>query len=71
MDVSLPGMDGVAATRSIKRNPGIRRIPVIAVTAHAMKGDEARILSAGCDGYLSKPITLRSLLEMVDKYRIE
>ncbi len=68
MDVSLPGLDGIAATRSLKQGPGTRDIPIIAVTAHAMKGDEERIRSEGCDGYLPKPIAHKALLAMVEKH---
>lgn len=57
MDLSLPVMDGWEATRKIKDMPELRDIPIIALTAHAMAGDEDRALEAGCDGYLSKPIS--------------
>ncbi len=60
MDLSLPGMDGLAATRALKTNPATCHLPVIALTAHAMRGDEAAALKAGCDGYLSKPIDTRT-----------
>jgi CheY-like chemotaxis protein len=56
MDVQLPGMDGIALTRMLKADPATRHIAVVAFTAFAMKGDEARMREAGCDGYLSKPI---------------
>ena len=56
MDLSLPGMDGLAATKTLKADPVTRHLPVIALTAHAMRGDEQGALDAGCDGYLSKPI---------------
>ena len=61
MDISLPGMDGLAATRALKADPATSRLPVIALTAHVMRGDEAIALEAGCDGYLSKPIDTRKL----------
>jgi len=60
MDLSLPGMDGLAATRALKANPATSHLPVIALTAHAMRGDKELALSAGCDGYLSKPIDTRT-----------
>ena len=56
MDVQLPGMDGLELTRRLKSDPATRHIVIIAVTAYAMKGDRERVMSAGCDGYLSKPI---------------
>ena len=61
MDISLPGMDGLDATRVLKGNPATRHIPVIAVTAHAMRGDEQRILDAGCSAYLAKPMDVQAL----------
>jgi protein-histidine pros-kinase len=65
MDVQLPGVDGLALTRRLKDDPATRSIPVIAVTAYAMKGDEERVKAAGCDGYLAKPIDAKRLLELV------
>jgi len=56
MDLSLPVLDGWEATRRIKANAALRHIPIIALTAHAMLGDEAQARAAGCDDYLSKPI---------------
>lgn len=60
MDLSLPGMDGLAATRALKADPKTRDIRIVALTAHAMRGDEKNALDAGCDGYLSKPIDTRT-----------
>lgn len=65
MDIQLPGMDGLTATRALKRDPATATIPVLALTAHAMKGDEEQILAAGCDGYLAKPFRYPELLERV------
>ena len=56
MDLSLPVIDGWEATRRIKANPALRHIPIIALTAHAMMGDEDKARAAGCNDYLSKPI---------------
>ncbi len=58
MDIGLPRMDGLEATRIIKLNKLTMNLPVIAVTAHAMHGDEEKILAAGCDDYISKPINV-------------
>jgi CheY-like chemotaxis protein len=56
MDIQLPDVDGLAATRQIKERLHDRPVPVIAFTAYAMRGDKARLLAAGCDGYIAKPI---------------
>ena len=58
MDIQMPGMDGLELTRRLKADPSTRHIVVVAFTAYAMKGDEARMRAAGCDGYLSKPINV-------------
>ena len=65
MDVQLPGMDGLAATLLLKQDETTRDIPVIALTALAMKGDEARIRAAGCAGYIAKPMSYRDVLATV------
>lgn len=67
MDVQLPGMDGLTATRILKTDPCLAHIPVIAFTARAMKGDDENMRAAGCDGYLSKPFHHREFLEIVEK----
>jgi CheY-like chemotaxis protein len=59
MDIELPGMDGLSLTRMLKADEATRSIPIIALTAFAMKGDEARALQAGCNGYITKPIDTR------------
>lgn len=68
MDLSLPKMDGWAATRVIKANDELKQIPIIALTAHAMVGDRERALEAGCDDYLTKPIDLRILATMLTTF---
>jgi two-component system, cell cycle response regulator DivK len=68
MDIQLPGMDGLQATALLKDNPATRAIPVIALTALAMKGDEDRIRAAGCDGYIAKPIRYQEFLAKVGTY---
>lgn len=65
MDIQLPGMDGLAATVILKHDPLTRDMPVFAVTALAMKGDEERIRAAGCDGYIAKPIGIQAFLATI------
>lgn len=65
MDIQLPGMDGLQATALLKADEATRDIPVIALTALAMKGDEERIRAAGCDGYIAKPLDYRDFLATV------
>ena len=65
MDIQLPGMDGLQATALLKASEETRDIPVIALTALAMKGDEERILAAGCDGYIAKPLDYKNFLAVV------
>jgi two-component system, cell cycle response regulator DivK len=73
MDISLPGMDGKEATRRIRANPRLARIPVIAVTAHAIKGEDDAILASGVDALVTKPIdetvllrTIRTSLKLIE-----
>jgi two-component system, cell cycle response regulator DivK len=66
MDIQLPGMDGLAATALLKADDATRAIPVIALTALAMKGDEDRILAAGCDGYVAKPLAYKQFLAVIE-----
>jgi two-component system, cell cycle response regulator DivK len=65
MDLSLPGLDGWEATRRLKTAPDTRAIPVIALSAHAMEGERARALAAGCDDYDTKPVDFPRLLEKI------
>ena len=65
MDIQLPGMDGLEATALLKRDDATRAIPVIALTALAMKGDEERIRAAGCDGYIAKPMRYQEFLATI------
>lgn len=65
MDIQLPGMDGLSLTRQLKADPQTRHIVIVAFTAYAMKGDEAKMLAAGCDGYLSKPIEVATFASQV------
>jgi two-component system cell cycle response regulator DivK len=65
MDIQLPGMDGLTATSALKADVATRDIPVIALTALAMKGDEERIRAAGCDGYIAKPLDYKDFLATI------
>jgi two-component system, cell cycle response regulator DivK len=65
MDIQLPGMDGLQACAILKKDETTRDIPVIALTALAMKGDEERIRAAGCDGYIAKPLAYREFLSTI------
>jgi len=67
MDIQLPGMDGLTATRQLKADPATRDIPVLVVTSYAMKGDETKAFEAGCSGYVTKPIDKTVFLEAVAK----
>lgn len=68
MDLQLPDVDGLTLTRQLKANPGMRGVPIVAVTASAMKGDEEKALAAGVDGYMSKPVEKRAFRAMVASY---
>lgn len=65
MDIQLPGMDGLTATRILKGDAATRGIKIYALTAFAMKGDEEKVYAAGCDGYIAKPIRYQAFLETV------
>jgi two-component system, cell cycle response regulator DivK len=67
MDMSLPVMDGWEATRRLKANKSVKHIPIIALTAHAMAGDEEKVLAAGCDDYLTKPLDDELLFQKLDQ----
>ena len=68
MDIHLPGMDGLSVVRELKSHPRTAHIPILAITAHAMRGDRDRFLEAGCDGYLSKPIDVKTFLATIGKH---
>jgi len=68
MDISMPVMDGLTATRALKADADLRSIPVIALTAHAMASDEAMAREAGCDGYISKPVMPREVRAEVERW---
>jgi len=68
MDIQLPGIDGLELTRRLKADPKTRDIVIVAVTAYAMKGDQAKALAAGCDDYITKPIDTRTLPETIARH---
>jgi len=68
MDLQLPDISGFDAARQLKADEETRAIPIIAVTAFALAGDEHRALTSGCDAYLAKPIVIREFLEMVERF---
>ena len=68
MDIQLPGKDGITVTREIKANEATKDIPVFALTSYAMKGDREKMMEAGFDNYMSKPINVREFLKTVDDF---
>ena len=68
MDIQLPGIDGLTLIKQIKADSVTKEIPIIAVTAYAMKGDEQKILDTGCEAYMSKPINTQELPIIIEKY---
>lgn len=68
MDIHLPGVDGLSVVRKIKGDERTRNVPILALTAHAMRGDKDRFLEAGCDGYISKPIDVKTFVSAIEQY---
>jgi CheY-like chemotaxis protein len=68
MDIQLPGMDGLSATKIIKEDPSLKDIPIVALTSYAMQGDKEKALQAGCTGYIAKPIDTRKFLKTIAQY---
>lgn len=71
MDMMMPEMNGFEATRALRTDDSMRKVPIISLTASAMKGDIDDILAAGCDAYMSKPFKIPELLQLLDKYLTE
>jgi len=71
MDIQIPIMDGLEAAKILKADPETKDIPIIALTSHAMKGDEERVRKSGCDGYMSKPIDTREFLKRLEQYFVD
>jgi CheY-like chemotaxis protein len=68
MDMGLPGMNGLCATKKLKTNPATRHLTIVGLTAHAMKGDTETAFKAGCDGYVTKPIDTRTFIETITRF---
>lgn len=68
MDVNIPGMDGLETTARFRKNPDLAGIPIVALTANAMKGDKERCLAAGCNGYMQKPVGVSDLRQEIGYY---
>lgn len=68
MDIQLPGIDGYEATRQIKANPDLQKIPIIVVTSYALSGDDVKAFEAGCDAYVTKPFSPRNLLAKIREF---
>jgi len=68
MDIQMPGMDGLALTRHLRRDGSLQSVPIVAFTASAIKGDEEIARAAGCDGYITKPIDTRTFVSLVREY---
>lgn len=68
MDIQMPGMDGLALTRHLRRDGSLRNVPIVALTASAINGDEEIARAAGCDGYITKPIDTRTFVGLVREY---
>ena len=68
MDIQLPGMDGLTATKILKADQKVNRIPIVALTSHTMEGDDKKALAAGCDGYIAKPIDTKNFLATIGQF---
>ena len=71
MDIQLPGMDGLTATKLIRKDPVIKEIPIVALTAYAMEKDKKEAMAAGCIGFIAKPIDTRSFVNTVSKFILD
>ena len=68
MDINMPDVDGYTLTAQIKKMPGFERVPILALTANVMRGDKEKVLEAGCDGYIQKPLDFDELLNEVGRF---
>ena len=71
LDMHLPGKDGLTLLKELRAEPGFTSIPVVALTAHAMRGDKERFLEAGCNGYISKPINVKTFIDEIRVFLTE
>ena len=71
MDIEMPIMDGMTAIKIIKKNPSYTNIPIVILTAYAMKGDREKYLAYGCDDYIAKPIDVAGFMKLIEKYKKE
>jgi two-component system cell cycle response regulator DivK len=68
MDINMPDMDGYSLTNLIKEKPGYATVPIVAITANVMRGDREKVLQAGCDGYIEKPINVDTFLDQLSEF---
>ena len=68
MDINMPDMDGYTLTTRIRSMPGLKRVPILALTANVMRGDKEKTLEAGCDGYIQKPLDVDQLIREIEKF---
>jgi two-component system, cell cycle response regulator DivK len=68
MDINMPDVDGYTLTNELKMMPALQGVPIVAITANVMKGDRERTLSAGCDGYIEKPIDVDRFIEQIERF---
>ena len=68
MDINMPDMDGYTLTIQLKSKPELMDVPIIAITANAMRGDRERTLDAGCDGYIEKPIDIDKFIDQIERF---
>ena len=68
MDINMPDMDGYSLTNLIKEKPGYASVPIVAITANVMRGDREKVLQAGCDGYIEKPINVDTFLDQLSEF---
>jgi two-component system, cell cycle response regulator DivK len=68
LDIQLPGMDGYAVARTLRQNPALQDVPIVAVTSYAMVGDREKVLEAGCTGYIEKPVNPDTFAEEIERH---